>query len=818
VKPRGNSAGDPAQLGGVVSSRGLTGLFLALAALLVVTGAAAAPRPVPGEREAMAAVKHAVAAGRLSPAVARADRDEIARAAHLIRALPPARATHVKVALEQVGALGKRLTAPRALAVFGQLQVNDDYFSRSGAPQGKTDITGADGIVYRYFSGRCFEFHPLANVSALNARVTAKDVTGTERLADALAARAVPRGSGVVWEYYFPFGGGSPWVSGMAQAVGAQAFARAAALVPADSAAFLREATSAYRAVPRLTMNLAAGPWIRLYSFSTNPVLNAQLQTVLSLQSYAKATGDAAATALAARMEAAAAATVSQFDTGYWTYYSLAGNPAPLSYHEFVVRLLQKLAPSDPRFAQAADRFATYLRQPPAFKLANGPVGTLRFWLSKPAFVSAWSPAGRSVRLSLDGGWHTLRWGEPKRPGFYAVHLSAVDYAGNHASFEALPIVRVPGSSHGSASAPHPAGTGSVTGTQQPFVVGADIDDAGQATLASSLGLQLVRMTAAWQPGQTAPDPAFVSSLQSIPPAIGLMLELDASQLPSDGAGRTSLGQYAASLATQTPSLRDVVLTPAPTAATAGAYADALAAVRAAVVAARPDVAVGPLVDGATAQPQSTTVSLAEELARVGSRADFASFRPAAVPGPGVWAVSGLGRLESALAKGLGTAPPVFLDSGLTPDGYAGAIESASCAPNVEGVFLDQLVDGATPAGAAVKQAIRTVARGGAVCPGVAARVTPTALTFPQQLLPSTPVSVALGCNRDCLYLVSLDRASGQPIVALRGSLNGGDPPQTITLPARQLRAGGYRVDVRLVSRVCPGAVTRELSPVLTVG
>ncbi len=52
----------------------------------------------------------------------------------------------------------------------------------------------------------------------------AKDVAGTEQLAAALIARAVPRSGGVAWEYYFPYGGGrAPWVSGMAQAVAAQA-------------------------------------------------------------------------------------------------------------------------------------------------------------------------------------------------------------------------------------------------------------------------------------------------------------------------------------------------------------------------------------------------------------------------------------------------------------------------------------------------------------------------------------------------------------------------------------------------------------------
>ena len=52
-----------------------------------------------------------------------------------------------------------------------------DYFAQHGPPQGGTgtDITDADGIVYRYFARRCFEFHPLANFSALNARVARKD-------------------------------------------------------------------------------------------------------------------------------------------------------------------------------------------------------------------------------------------------------------------------------------------------------------------------------------------------------------------------------------------------------------------------------------------------------------------------------------------------------------------------------------------------------------------------------------------------------------------------------------------------------------------
>jgi hypothetical protein len=804
----------------VVGARGLTGLAVAVAALVVVTGAAGARsphlRPVPGETAALAAVKKADSAGRLTPSAARADRGVIAQAVHLVRVLPQSRSRHIEVALEQVGALGTSLTAPRAVAVFGQLRANDSYFARHGVPAGGLDITDADGIVYRYFSGKCFEFHPLANFGALNARIAAKDIAGTQRLAAALMARAVTRPQGgVAWEYYFPYAGGrAPWISGMAQSVAAQAFVRAAALVPDESDALLHEAAAAFNTVPNLTTKVAAGPWIRLYSFSSLTVLNAQLQAVLSLETYAQATSDPTATTLAARMEQSAAATLSRFDTGYWTYYSLGGAPTPLSYQKFIVQLLQKLAPQDPRFAQAHASFAAYLKQPPAFKLANTSPGTLRFWVSKPAVVTASMPAGRSLRLSVYAGWHTLRWSEPKSAGFYPIHVTAVDWAGNRASFNALPIVRVPKIA---ASGGGAVSTGTGGGSSAPLVVGAGIDDSGQEALAASLGLGLVRMTVEWQSGETAPDPAVVASLQGLPAGVGLVVDLDAAALPTGDAGRSALAEYAASLAQQTPALHDLVLTPAPGRAGAVGYADALADVRAAVRRVRADVAVGPLLDGSAGKPQLTAVAVADELARDAQRPDIVSFLPAAVPAVGALAVGDLGTLESALAKELGAAPPVLLGvgTGAQPSTYPAIIESASCLPGVSGVLLDRLADDAAQA---IRQAILTVARGAVVCPGLAATVTPSTLTFPTELSGTSDAQVVLGCSRDCLYLVTLDRADGRPLVARRGALNGGAAAQTITLPKRKLPNGRYRLDVRLVSRVDPGVVKRMRSAFLTVG
>src|SRR4029078_5353888 len=77
-----------------------------------------------------------------------------------------------------------------------------------------------------------------------------------------------------------------------------------------------------------------------LQAFKNDTVLNAQLQTIVSLQDYAGRTGDQAATNLAAQLQAAAVGMLPLFDTGYWSLYSLGGVEAPLDYHQYVVRLL----------------------------------------------------------------------------------------------------------------------------------------------------------------------------------------------------------------------------------------------------------------------------------------------------------------------------------------------------------------------------------------------------------------------------------------------------------------------------------------------
>ena len=169
---------------------GRAGIAAALAAI-VATAVAPAAHASSGERSALAAVQHAVARGDVDRPTAVRARAAIRRAANLIRRLPSDRRAPVAVALDQIGGFPGRLTGPRTVALIGQLKANSNYFQRHSPPAAKTDITDADGVVYRYFGGRCFEFHPLAEFVALNARVYARDVAGTRRLANALIRRGV---------------------------------------------------------------------------------------------------------------------------------------------------------------------------------------------------------------------------------------------------------------------------------------------------------------------------------------------------------------------------------------------------------------------------------------------------------------------------------------------------------------------------------------------------------------------------------------------------------------------------------------------------
>ncbi|HZO96880.1 MAG TPA: D-glucuronyl C5-epimerase family protein [Gaiellaceae bacterium] len=388
------------------------------------------------------ALDRSVDAGYITPAdqarylgvlrYARTVRDRVPRGRKLV----------LQNVLAQV-ARAKSPTAPRALQLYTTLHENASYLDAHRLPPDGTDVTGPDGVVYRYFARQGLEFHPLANASALNGLVAAGDAASAQALADALAQRAVPLpGGALLWRYEFNFGSQrAPWSSGMAQAVLAQALARAGSV---------DLARRAYAAIPgALDRELPAGPWIRLYSRSSALVLNAQLQSAISIADYAELAHDDAAAAYADRLLSAARALLPRFDTGHWSRYSLHVE-SDLHYQDYVIDLLKTLASrtGDPAWQEAADRFELYETQPP---LLTGPSVsrqvvprprdgvrdelTVRFFLSKISKVALVVDGKAVDGYRWHGGWHVFRWvPSGLAAGPHRVRLVASDPAGNPGS------------------------------------------------------------------------------------------------------------------------------------------------------------------------------------------------------------------------------------------------------------------------------------------------------------------------------------------------------------------------------------------------
>jgi peptidoglycan hydrolase-like protein with peptidoglycan-binding domain len=284
----------------------------------------------------------AVAGGRLPQAEASRYGEIVANAVTALPLLRPGRSATVGAVLHDIAAHADSYDRPRALALFTMLATNAEYLAGRPVPNGRLDITDVDGVVYRFFPAHGFQFHPLANFARLNGLVGREDGEGARRLAQALAARGIRSGGAVTWEYYFPFSGPARWTSGLAQAAGAQALARSGDLLGDE--AVLAQARGAYRAIPKeFVRELAGGLWIREYGFSDTAILNAQLQSIVSLWQYVDVTGDGDARRVVERMTASARVLLPEFDTGCWSRYSLGGSQASMHYHTYHVSLLDQL-------------------------------------------------------------------------------------------------------------------------------------------------------------------------------------------------------------------------------------------------------------------------------------------------------------------------------------------------------------------------------------------------------------------------------------------------------------------------------------------
>jgi hypothetical protein len=199
-------------------------------------------------------------------------------------------------------------------------------------------------LVFQHYPGLGYRVQPLSSFVALNRHVSRRRPNAARRLAAALLGRAVRRGDALYWQYDFSYHGSPvPWTSGFAQAVAAEALARAGAMLrePLLGAA----AAASFQGLRRtLLMPAAGGRWIREYSFTGQVILNAQLQSIISLESYARFAKSAAARRVANDLTVAARRLLPRFDLGCWARYQLGGPAASLGYQRYHVDLLRQLA------------------------------------------------------------------------------------------------------------------------------------------------------------------------------------------------------------------------------------------------------------------------------------------------------------------------------------------------------------------------------------------------------------------------------------------------------------------------------------------
>ncbi len=355
------------------------------------------------------------------------------------------------VAIVEGMALRRQLTASRLPAVFLILHRNTQFWPRQPFPLNRDRVSfKGSRLLFEYYSGTGLQLQPLVNFKQANlmhgacVKGTGEtcDRQGLKELLEELIATSSRRSGFTAWEYYFPFGGGSPpWVSGMAQATAIQALARASDLLGDDE--LLKHARAAFRgfriAPPggvRTTGPLGGTHYLQ-YSFAPRLyIINAFLQSLIGLYDYAQITGDQAARRLFLAAEPEARRELPRNDTGDWSTYSFGGAESTREYHEllreFSASLCNRLR--EKVYCDTARRFREYATEPAELELlgplnvTKGIATQVRFSLSKLSAVQI--TITRNGKLALDRtaafrrGGGSFTW-VPRSAGTYTVRLAA---------------------------------------------------------------------------------------------------------------------------------------------------------------------------------------------------------------------------------------------------------------------------------------------------------------------------------------------------------------------------------------------------------
>jgi hypothetical protein len=312
-------------------------------------------------------------------------------------------------------------------------------------------------LVWEHYAGQGIQLQVLGTFGAANGWWQAHNDRALRQLLDEMVPLAAKRAGGLAWEYEFPFGGGEPpWASGMAQATGLQALARAAVRFGE-----VRLLDVARRALPLFATRTPVGvrvPTARgahyvLYSFAPGVrVINGFLQAVIGLHDLTALGGGARAAALYAAGEREARAEVPRYDTGAWSLYE-PGQESTLSYHLLLRDFLRRLCSTTHRtvYCRTAAHFTKDLKTPPRLTALTGAAragrrGSIRFRVSKISRVGITVRSPRSVAFATSAlvsrGDHGYTWWAPRRRGRYELVIVGRDLAGNATRIVRTIVVR----------------------------------------------------------------------------------------------------------------------------------------------------------------------------------------------------------------------------------------------------------------------------------------------------------------------------------------------------------------------------------------
>jgi len=347
----------------------------------------------------------------------------------------------------------------RIRPLFLILRRNLEYWPSLTFPANRDHVTfrGSE-LVFEYYRGSGLQLQALVNFKKANMLQGAcVKSTGAEcrrdrlrRLLSEMTSVSSTRGGFRAWEYYFDWGGGRPpWMSGMAQATGIQAFALASQLLGDPTyLATARQGFGAF-ATPPPTGIATPGPMGGIhylqYSFAPRTfIINAFIQSLVGLYDFAEITGDATARCLFDVAEPEARLEVPLNDIGDWSTYSFRGAESTSVYHELLRELLSSLcdrvrAPQytgerTPVYCDTARNFGRYATEPTQLALL-GPPSVVKdqptqvsFTVSKRSAVQL--TITRDGRAALDKvltfrrGAGSFAW-TPKSVGTYSVRLAS---------------------------------------------------------------------------------------------------------------------------------------------------------------------------------------------------------------------------------------------------------------------------------------------------------------------------------------------------------------------------------------------------------